>query len=309
MSRLRIHGRRGFTLIELLVVIAIIAILIALLVPAVQKVREAAARSQCANNLKQIGLACHGYHDAYKFMPPSRIWDHWATWAAVILPYVDQGAVYQQWNLQLQYYAQPAGAVQVNVPVYFCPSRRTAGAMRMSASGDVPDNGSPSTAHYPGGLADYAGCAGDFNYTSWFDGVNANGVIFTGLVIQQSGTTILNWRGRVKMVTITDGTSNTMMVGEKQVPLANFGQGTGDGSVFNGDHEWNFARVASPTYPLANGPADATNWRLRFGSNHPGMCQFVFADGTVRPVSVSTSGAILSLLIVRNDGQPTPTDF
>src|SRR5436189_637583 len=97
-SRLR-GARSAFTLIELLVVIAIIAILIALLVPAVQKVREASARTQCINNLKQIGLAVHGYHDAYKQIPPMRNAqddDGW-TWAVLVLPYVDQVPLYENW--------------------------------------------------------------------------------------------------------------------------------------------------------------------------------------------------------------------
>src|SRR3954470_24729276 len=117
--------RPGFTLIELLVVIAIIAVLIAMLVPAVQKVRESASRAQCQNNLKQIGLAIHNYHDSKKAMPPSRLGVQYATWCVLLLPYLEQDALYKQWDLSKTYYMQSALAQTTSVSGYFCPTRRS----------------------------------------------------------------------------------------------------------------------------------------------------------------------------------------
>jgi prepilin-type N-terminal cleavage/methylation domain-containing protein len=153
-------GRRraGFTLIEMLVVIAIISILVGLLLPAVQKAREAASRLSCLNNLKQLNLALHLYHDDYGTLPQARVGPQHATWAVLILPYIEQQNLHRQWQLDRTYYQQSDTARLTQVPLFFCPSRRAASTPpRASISGDVLDDAAP---HVPGVLSDYAVCVG-----------------------------------------------------------------------------------------------------------------------------------------------------
>src|SRR6476469_4277722 len=118
--------RPAFTLLELLVVIAIISVLIGMLLPAVQKAREAAARISCANNLKQIGLAMHNRHDTEGSLPPTRLGYGRATWAVLLMPYLEQDNLFNLWNLGNTYFVQNNVARQTGVKGYFCPSRRQA---------------------------------------------------------------------------------------------------------------------------------------------------------------------------------------
>jgi prepilin-type N-terminal cleavage/methylation domain-containing protein len=167
MARPKSAAKRvGFTLVELLVVIAVIGILIGLLMPAVQKAREAANRISCANNLKQISLAMHHYHlDFGKLPPRARLAGSsdanngaGATWAVLILPYLEQDNLYNQWDLARRYYDQNDVARRTPVRIYFCPTRRSAGSSpEASTSGDQSILGDGSLAsNVAGGLGDYA---------------------------------------------------------------------------------------------------------------------------------------------------------
>ncbi|HVL14275.1 MAG TPA: DUF1559 domain-containing protein [Gemmata sp.] len=299
-------ARRAFTLIELLVVIAIISVLIGLLLPAVQKAREAASRMTCANNLKQIGLAMHNYESAHQQLPPSRlnpsviyvlpiqpdnlIHSGGATWAVLILPNLEQDNFYHKWNLSLPYYDQAEQARRYNVKGYFCPTRRTE-KDGFSVFGDTPPihpwDGYP---HFPGGLADYAAVVDP-------SGVDAP---------DESHPTV-NGSFRVgtgfRFADFPDGLSNTLLVGEKQVAKGKFGVGWADCSTYNGNFPTCSTRAASRLFALTTNPND-TGWK--FGSAHGTVVQFCYADGSVRGLPVTIDSVTLELLGTRNDGQVIP---
>jgi prepilin-type N-terminal cleavage/methylation domain-containing protein/prepilin-type processing-associated H-X9-DG protein len=283
--------RKGFTLIELLVVIAIIAILIALLVPAVQKVREAAARTQCVNNLKQMGLAFHSYHGTYKQLPSGYYSSGKFTytgWQLQLLPYLDQQPLYTQCDTYLQ--ANPGGtdstsfpAVDSNLPVFICPS-----------------NTRPRDMNYGGvmyELTSYMGVAGTTAYAPTGDGV-----LYSG--------------SQVKLIQITDGTSNTLMVGERPCSgdlwigwgMAPYGWGNGEGDTLLGSRDTTLASLCgapttavglqAPLQPQAANEVDTAH----FWSFHTGGANFLFCDGSVQFLQYSAN-SVLPALCTRNGGE------
>jgi hypothetical protein len=290
----------------LLVVIGIIAILIGLLLPAVQKVREAAARATCGNNLKQMGIAIHSYHDINKVIPPSRVSDLHATWAVFLLPFIEQDAVYKQWSLDDAYYSQQPAAREAQIPLYYCPSRRTPDSdPRVSISGDQNDENGGLGPQVPGALGDYAACNGTNNC----DGCDCNqgNDIYNGAFVSDY-TERLAPLPKVAFKSITDGLGVTIFIGEKHVPVGAFGHGTLDGSIYNGDYPLYWSRAAGPSFPMAQSPQDikAPDGTVYqgFGSYHPAICQFLFGDGSVRALSNQTDGRIMALLANIADGQP-----
>jgi len=294
-----------------------------LLVPAVQKVREAANRATCQNNLKQIGLAMHGYHDVKKFLPPSRIADQYPSWAVLILPHLEQDNLYRLWDTNRRYYDQTTNAArQGQVPVYLCPARRS--PPQLSISGDDRGNTGRPEDNVPGTLGDYAVCDG---YTGDETGApyrnsNSTGAITVAVGVTSSGGVITNWRSNTRFQMIKDGLSNTLLVGEKHVPRVLLGiaakprtpagvedKNHGDGSIFNGDWPENVMRAAGPGYALTTDPNEfyGLAGTRNFGSWHTGIVNFVMCDGSVQSFSTGTSTSILALLAQRADRQPIPS--
>ncbi len=279
-------SRRGFTLIELLVVIAIISTLIGMLLPAVQKAREAASRASCANNIKQLGLAMHNYENAQSRLPPTRTGLAMSTWSVLILPQMEQDNLYRTWNLSQIYYYQSTTARLSPVKSYFCPSRRTAAETQAGTiSGDVPsDPAWGILGHVPGAMSDYA-VAID---RSGLD-APAGGAFQAGV-----GT---------RLIDFPDGLSNTILLGEKHIPTGKNGVGWWDCSTYNGDYHLCSTRTASLLNPLTTNPND-TGWK--FGSRHTGVVLFCFGDGHVESLSETINPSVLELLNQRNDGQVIP---
>ncbi|MEM9367009.1 MAG: DUF1559 domain-containing protein [Planctomycetota bacterium] len=297
----------GFTLIELLVVIAIIGVMVGLLMPAVQASRESARQLKCMNNLKQIGLAVQNYAAAKDELPPSRNYDHFTSWAFLILPYMEQTALPDQWNDRLKYYYQSDTARLTQIPMYYCPSRRDAKVT--STRGDDILSPYETSDHVPGTVADYACSAGHGPSGVW------NWILSNGALIMGDGTTdpvtvpegsfapvgaeLVTWKSRTSFASITDGTSNTILVGEKHVRPSRQGIAPEDGAIYNGDHPGNFSRCGGPGYPLARYPLD--RYQTNFGSYHTAGVNFVYCDGSVRTHDINISTDLLGRLTSRND--------
>lgn len=267
--------RRGFTLVELLVVIAIIGILIGLLLPAVQAAREAARRSQCINNLKQLGLAFHNYHDTHGQFPlPGYIANNLG-WTASILNFIEQKAIYDQMDWRAGSYSMPDKLRHAanRIPVYMCPS---AIQVRTEANEIWPNPGGEKvyTVHYYGILGPYGTnpttnqtykCR---NTTEGFGGECDQGIM---------------WQYSSRMADVVDGTSNTLLLGEiAWSPMTKYRAwirgkyADGRGTLY----------LLSKYIRFPINSKDETIWNgIAFGSFHPGGCQFVNADGSARFVS------------------------
>ena len=278
------HRRtRGFTLIELLVVIAIIAILIALLLPAVQQAREAARRTQCKNNLKQIGLALHNYHDTHRVFPPGWIavnefgvpsaheGTSGAGWGVGILPYMEQNNIYQLFNPLLPLTdAANKPFLRSQIQGYKCPSDPQPNFFAI-----VEEGGGAVLAELPS--ANYIGCFGpesldDCELSPGNLPVMADGTCKGGGTFYHNSSVRIAW--------ITDGTSNTFMVGERKTRADLDWHTSWPGMIAEGEEA--FQRVCGSADHVPNDPLHHFD---DFSSVHTGGAQFCLGDGSVRFIS------------------------
>ena len=272
----------GFTLIELLVVIAIIAILIGLLLPAVQKVREAASRTKCSNNLKQLALACHAYHDANNKLPPGRKADQYNayTWSLYLLPYHEQTAKYTGFPglsdsaaglNQTQAPIALGIALNAVVPTWQCPSDSYATVGEAS-----PNDGSWARAR-----GNYAACVG----AGTLYGTQANGGVpfGPGVFSVSPGQTAINSK-KLTIQGITDGSSNTLLIGERlSTTVAGWGGNPGDITLGN---------MGAGLFCTLNPPNTTVADLLRGNADSdPAVCPQNHADASYMPPCAYAGGS------------------
>ncbi|UUO08666.1 DUF1559 domain-containing protein [Blastopirellula sp. J2-11] len=293
---------RGFTLVELLVVIAIIGVLIALLLPAVQQAREAARRSACTNNFKQVGLAIHNYHDTHLAFPLSAHFssgncgsqavpwneNYWRySWGAHILPYLEQTALYDNISFEKNYNFQSntLSDIGMTVDAFLCPSDPQ-GDPRTVRTGGI-SNGGPDNKDDLGrsNMASTADSR-DWSCASNRARIDGNGVLFNF--------------SKTNFASITDGTSNTMLVGEVT---------GGIGGSYEGNY-WSVINHADTAGGI-NGPHTVPggmtgSWSLdtqEFSSYHPGGCHFLMGDASVHFLSENINQTVLADLTTRSGGE------
>ncbi len=306
-------SRRGFTLVELLVVIAIIGVLVALLLPAVQAAREAARRTQCVNNLKQIGLGIHNFHDTFGVIPacsfqprpsssptPASEWRYsrFSGWV-VIMPYLEQQPLHDSFNIFADY-GHADNHPQEPLSVYFCPSRRPP---EMQPTGNQQARG------------DYAFCGGGQMPDGSWSHVHANlsDTQSNGMfVMPRLGRNDQIWTraGQLTFAQVRDGLSNTIAVGEKRVEEYRDASGTLIDGVTqaqaDGPHyRWGFHSTRNTRSPM-NGPLVSSwgNYDANFASEHPGGCNFLLGDGSVRFIAENINYDVYNILAARDSDKP-----
>jgi prepilin-type N-terminal cleavage/methylation domain-containing protein len=306
------HAHRGFTLVELLVVIAIIGILIALLLPAVQSAREAARRSECQNNLKQMGLAIQSHVDVRKLFPMGRNrYDQFAvSWAYYILPYMEENTMYSAYNSGVR--DDDNGNTQTMrtaVAVYACPSRRSAAADRNFDNNDA----APIVLH-AGALGDYAANAGYVYNTGMTTAKDGNGAVyiqFGNYNPAQAGPIFS--ASRIAVRNVTDGLSKTLAIGERYIPPPDptrpdnmHDYDEGDTAFISGDQPRTV--FAGTQEGIDNDPNDTDEKSTisKFGSSHVGVCQFVYLDGHVSAINNTILPQDLMALSTIAGGENTP---
>lgn len=331
-DNLKRSSHNGFTLIELLVVIAIIAVLVALLLPAVQQAREAARRSQCKNNLKQLGLALHNYHETHNLFPPGYVdgrgssatipafTAHW-TWTAFLLPFVDQAPLYSLINVgnitpnQAVADSNRRTSMQVPLQMFRCPS--DPGPAQTSNRRVRSNPATESQVEIP--ITNYLAS----NDVTRLRQLRSKNPVNGSTTVGGDGALGAFWRdSNLRFRDITDGSSNTILIGERSYYLGTFEMWAGVLHATVGNSTTGPNETASDIglvsafscirHPINPGPAAGAERPLCYSSQHTGGAHFLLADGAVRFISENISthtnvsadvGSTLARLIAIQDGQ------